>query len=978
MSNRNSVVEMPELLIILKPFMVGFFLAEVWVLMFGIGSLYSKKASELDVCLLIISITAILALCCYYCHLRNIFNTTRKIINSHRIDLFASLILGILFNSLIYKSTESYHSFIFVKIHSFTPIILTLLLIVIFSPILQNLRAKKHTEIQNKFFLSDIEIRKKDNDFLEMDKLASDFAESVMQSSDVFGVDGPWGTGKTSFINLAEAIWARNSNFLVCRFEPLRFASEPDLPARLIKELTSTIQKSVYAPEFKLVADRYSKLFKGKAEFSFLGIKLSLEQSPETVDELLYDIDEALKRINRRVIIVIDDLDRLDAKIVNNILFATKRTLNLTQATYVLCYDTEILAGLQEDNNRAREFLEKFVTIKFSLFSETSKICDFLRGEWKKHVFQEGSTPSDAMHQLSRIFDELANILESSKAAYYIPMLGNMRKVKRFINAIRLMQIERSDFGRTDFNRRDLINLILLHLNYPGIFRQIYAEETGGNIGSFSLKRDDSNRKYTNSEDFKNILSNSKDNSANFLLKELFCIENITWNEYSYDHNHYEPNELDYASRACFNSGNHRNLQSYLKFIVRVITPEPYMTLMLYKDSLNKIRKNISISSILNSEEFNITDWEYAHERLWIEILNQSYELSEEIVNQAIDTLINFLPKYPSVNTDGRALRNILIYTLIQLLDRASWGSETKRRDATSVLEIAWRIFGEKQYTNNGLLSRLVSNERGALGWFDLLLFRLQCSADRQGQIHNLTTALIRHQNPHSETTGRIDTITIYEMREISQNIFSKFKMNYIDKDINFFDEVNIIPDEKFLGNYKTLEDSNPVLESNKTEESLAKKILIKRSSLKSFVIYQLSNSLPPNGSGVGCGFYDEQGAGDNKGIAKAMNDYLFDFCFNPLIDSKNSFHFIDYCLRNLHLPFETGGLSPLVSESSLSEGLDTLSMRKFWKQHNTLIKAVAQSELGREVYTSNYAVKYVDVLENVFSTLDDIAMKVN
>ena len=130
----------------------------------------------------------------------------------------------------------------------------------------------------------------------------------------------------------------------------------------------------IFAPEFRPAASRYSQLIKGKADVSFLGFKLSLEPSQETVDELLDDIDEVLRRIDRRVIIVIDDLDRPDAKTTNNVLFATRRTFKLSQATYVLCYDTEVLAGNKEEGSRAREFLEKFVTVKLSLFVDSSSL----------------------------------------------------------------------------------------------------------------------------------------------------------------------------------------------------------------------------------------------------------------------------------------------------------------------------------------------------------------------------------------------------------------------------------------------------------------------------------------------------------------------------------------------------------------------------------------------------------------------------
>jgi hypothetical protein len=974
MSKKTSVVKMPELVVILKPLVIGFLLTEVWTVAFGIGSLYAPQITGLSPCICLMVIAALFMLCIYYCYLRDGVATTKKIIKSFRIDLLATLCLGIWLHSYVYPAMEEFHLGLFIIFFSWAPLILLMLLVVILSPILQHWRAKKYTNIQKSYFLSDVEIKNDVDDFLSMNEQAIKFAESVMQSADIFGLDGPWGTGKTSFINLAEAAWSNNSKFLVCRFEPLRFASEPNLADRLIKELTSTIQKSVYAPEFRLAADKYSRLIKGKAELSFFGFKLSFEPSPETVDDLLDDIDEALKRINRRVIIVIDDLDRLDAKTINNILFATKRTLNLTQATYVLCYDTEVLTGTQEENSKAREFLEKFVTIKFSLFSDTSKICDFFRGKWKDHAFQDGSTPSDAIQQLSSIFDELANILESDKAAHYLPLIGNMRKAKRLINTIRLMQIEQTNLGRTDFNKHDLINLIFLHLNYPGLFRQIYAEETGDNIGSFSIKRDSDNKNYINSCDFSKILeAQSKDISAVFLLKQLFDVNTLVWDSFS------DPGESDFASRACFNNGSHRNLQAYLKLIVRVVTPEPQATLILYKEALNKIQTGASIISILNDSDFTSDNWEYAHERLWIEILNQSYNLPASIVDQAIDTLITYLPNYPSVKIDNRGLRHILIYTLIQLLDRAGWGSESRRRDSASVLEIAWRIFGENEYNGRGLLSRLVTDERGALGWFDLLLFRLQCSTDRQGQIHNLSTALIRHQDPNAETSGRVDKLTINEMRLISQKIFLLFKSTYIEPRRNFIVDVDKHCDDVFLGRfiYEIKSTDSKKLESIEIPAELAKQILIKRSIVKSFVIYQLSNSLPPTGSGIGCGYYDEDGLDDNKGIANAMNDYIFNVCFNPTIDEKNAFHFFNHCLAHLKTPFDTGVEGLVASQSSLAEGLDSVVMGSFWQQHNDIIRQVVQSDPSREVHTSNYSVKYEEVMESVFSTLDDMAKSV-
>ena len=71
--------------------------------------------------------------------------------------------------------------------------------------------------------------------------------------------------------------------------------------------------------------------------------------------------------------------------------------------------------------------------------------------------------------------------------------------------------------------------------------------------------------------------------------------------------------------------------------------------------------------------------------------------------------------------------------------------------------------------------------------------------------------------------------------------------------------------------------------------------------------MYQLSNRHPPTGSGVGCGFYDEIGTADDGGIAKLMNEYAFEVCFNPNTQADNILYFLDHCLSHLSSSFFSG-----------------------------------------------------------------------
>lgn len=978
MTPKNPAMKMPEFLVFARSLATGFLGAEIWRTAFYLGANFASTLN--GVCLYVQSIVVLAGtlLCLTYALKRGALFSAARIGRSFRIDLLLAIGIGIWANELASPWLSNAHAALKSLDPNWAPAVLLLLCAVLLSPLVQRYWPKRKRAPLQLYFMADEEIECKRDDLLGNESQAKSFAETVLASGAhpglVFGIDGPWGVGKTSFINLAERYWeSAEDRVIVCRFEPLRYASEPDLADRIIRDLSAAIQKKVFAPEFRPAASRYSRLIKGKADISFMGFKLSLEPSQETVDELLENIDDVLRRIDRRVIIVIDDLDRLDAKTTNNVLFATRRTFKLSQATYVLCYDTEVLAGGNEEGSRAREFLEKFVTVKLSLFVDSSSIRDFLRRDWQRAESQLGSIPSDTMVKLGALLSELADILDGDLAANYLPLLGDLRKVKRFVNAMLIMQIERSNLGRTDFDKRDLINLMLLHLNFPGLFRRIYAEETEGRSGTFSVRRDFGEQGFKNSEAFSKLVKEQLKPEV-FLLKQLFDV-GILEIEGS---NHLEESVL--RSRACFNHGDLRNLEGYLKLIVRFATPEPQETFTLYQGAVERVMKGTLIVSVLRSPEFELERGEHAHDQFWRVLVNQSHDFTSAVAQDAIDTLVDYLPCYSLIENDDRGLRQRSIYSLLRILDRAGWGRTEGRRlpnNPENIIEIAWRIFGEHSHQGKGLLNRLATQNRGVIGWNDLMLFRLQCSADRGGQLYNLHSALILHQDRSAATTGLSSDLAMMGMRRISQEVFALFKQTYINSRRNFLTEVNYAPVEDFLGKVSSqlAHQASRDGQSESDNALLIQRVSLARSVVKSFVMYQLINKFPANGSGVGCGFYDESGTGDDGGIARLMNEYIFDVCFNPDIHEDNVLHFLDYCLSRLSTSFlsdrdEDGYFA---SKSELLKGLDPNEMRKYWSRHRELILRRAKLNGDRQVITSNYIASYKEDLVGVFDVLDEL-----
>lgn len=975
MSATKPTMRMPELRVFAKPLVIGFIAAEVWRIAFYLGSNFAPTLSDVGPWVTFSGLLFISILCLLYAYKRGAFAAAARMGQSRRFDLLVAIGVGIWTNTLSAPWLDKPHDVLKNADPYWAPAILVLLCIMLLSSLVRYYWPRPKKTVPQQYFIADEEIGAKKDDLLESESLAKSFAETVLDSGAhpglIFGVEGPWGVGKTSFINLAENYWEKaNDRVIVCRFEPLRYASEPDLADRLIRDLSGEIQNKVFAPEFRPAASRYSKLIKGKADVSFLGFKLSLEPSQETVDELLDDINEVLKRIGRRVIVVIDDLDRLDVETVNNVLFATRQTFKLSQATYVLCYDTEVLAGSKEEGLRAREFLEKFVTVKMSLFVDSSSIRDFLRRDWQKAENHHGLIPSDTMVKLGAVLSELADILDGELAAKYLPLVGDMRKVKRFVNAMLLMQIEKSELGRTDFNKRDLINLMLLHLYYPGLFRRIYAEETQGRTGVFSVRREWGDDCFKNSSEFSDLLKKHPE-TAEFLLKQLFDVKELQLSASSL------VDEAVLASRACFNYESFRNLENYLKLIVRFAKPEPQETFVLYQQAVERVRNGTPIAKVLTSPDFLLERGEHAHDQFWRVLVNQSSSLTQTVADDAIGTLIDYLPHYSSIQSFDRGLRQRSIYSLLLLLDRAGWdwgrglGSHPENT-LENRIEIARRVLGEGAYDKASLIRCLVSDDRGALGWNDLMLFRLHCSADRGGQLYNLQSGLILHIDKNAKTDGLVSDLALMGMRELSQEVFALFKRDYIEPQHNFFSEVEKTPDNAFLAGGQA--SSREKLK--KSEISLAQRISMTRSDIKTFVIYQLSNCLRPHGSGVGCGFYDERGDACGGGIAKLMNEYVFEVCFNPDFDEDNILHFLDYCLSNLvHSYFVgEGNRGYIATKTGLVGGLDPKAMGRYWSLYRDLIRRWEPQNQERHIITSNYTASYREDLEEVFDVLDDLA----
>lgn len=985
--------------VLIRPAIVGLLCAEAFyfskVIADKIAKFINDNAYEQQASVLFFVI-AFLVL--FYLIYRGFFKKLWMIIKSFRFDLAILFIAGICISVSFGGLGSAYYSTLMSYISIWqTLIVISFPLIVVCSLILRKIQLFLFKKVEKPpFFISDVELKSKQDDSLGLSQQAERFAERVFNqgASDslVFGIEAPWGIGKSSFVNFCIEYWESkyNNQIIIYDFKPLIYENRKNLLEKFIDGLIRVIQKDSFVPEIKPLFSKYSRFIKdNKGMFSFHGFEIGRLMDNYSIDEVLGDMKTVVSIINKKIIIVVDDLDRLHFSEIQDVLFAVKKAFTLPNISYVLCYDSDNINALERerpDPEKVTEFLEKFVNVKVGIYLDSQVLSSYVSKLFSELRNQSLQLDPKFVKFIEQLVKSLLALYKSNDYHLYLPFLGDIRKIKRFINILFLLEVDKIDIENSDFVMLDIINLILIYINYPNVFRKIYDTETGGKRCFFSLvipideeypkeangsSRLGGDNPYKNSKQYTEYIATlSRDQQ--FLLDKVFNVSK-----------RFENPKIDSVSEeikksyACFNGNGGwtggRNLEEYLNLIVRMAKPQKHQQYRFYLNCRDRILGGETVDSILSQEEFLPSKGESSHEQFWRVITNSQSEFDSSSATKLITYLLQNLPEYSLFTNSaaGVGLRDDLALFLVIMMDRIGWNDENgrhQRNTVENVAEIAEWIFGENRHVGCGVLETLGKEDRGVLGFYDLLRFRLFCSADRGGDMFNLQLALSKHGDSQAPTEGSIQVIATEEMREISQKTFQIFEAEYINKNKNFFDAVDALSLSDLAGQYNRfvlskitsgeIQDSDKAIEEQKT-------------LIKAFSIYQLGNTMM--GHGVGCGYYDPTGKEDKQGINAKINDYLFNVCFDPA-NTNNYEHFLDYLFINFANAYSFDEKQKYVP--SVNEFIKVIKkdrLLEYWNANGAVIKALNLTDKGKKVVTINYTASYKADLALLYQVLDDL-----
>ncbi len=187
---------------------------------------------------------------------------------------------------------------------------------------------------------------------------------NVMENGDssfTVSLVGPWGSGKSTILKCAKKKLFREDKkektpIIIDDFEPWLY----DDSETMAKEFSTLLfSKLGYRFSSRRIRD-FAKQFLGTvSEIEPFGLLkyLPIKENEANPTEIINDY---LTGHNKKLIIIIDNLERCKTELIIDFLKMIKRGLNFKNALYILSYDSEIMNEILGNNRINKRYLEKF------------------------------------------------------------------------------------------------------------------------------------------------------------------------------------------------------------------------------------------------------------------------------------------------------------------------------------------------------------------------------------------------------------------------------------------------------------------------------------------------------------------------------------------------------------------------------------------------------------------------------------------
>lgn len=190
----------------------------------------------------------------------------------------------------------------------------------------------------------------------------------------VVGIEGAWGAGKVEFTGLVLKALDEIGGATVLPFNPWSVAEQRELMSEFVAALAAALtpgdtavapqQALSYAARLRETAARSLRLSAQKPET----LRVAYDRERDTPHEARGPIHDKLANLPGRLVVVMDDVDRIDEHQTRIVMKLVKIAASLPNLVFLLSYDRKrVAACLQEDDRPGDDALKSLVHISFTL-----------------------------------------------------------------------------------------------------------------------------------------------------------------------------------------------------------------------------------------------------------------------------------------------------------------------------------------------------------------------------------------------------------------------------------------------------------------------------------------------------------------------------------------------------------------------------------------------------------------------------------
>ncbi|MFF0529547.1 P-loop NTPase fold protein [Nocardia amikacinitolerans] len=330
---------------------------------------------------------------------------------------------------------------------------------------------------------TDSPISRPEEDRLDRAEFAEHVARRIEAASGgpsvVFGLAGPWGGGKSSVLNMIQAgIEANDSVWKVQRFTPWAAFDQ----TTLVTEFYATISSAIPAKAKDKAKKAFASLLSIGAEGAALiptagGVASEVFKSAaryledvKPFDEQFRELSNQLRQAEARILVIVDDLDRLDADELLAVLKAVRLLGSFPGIHYLLSYDQSTISDVLSrtavangNKQRALDYLEKIVQYPFAIpplqaVHRDREIEELLSTIAERNGIDISSTPG----RTSLVWNFLNRIPDSE--------LVTLRAIHRFISQF---DVVLTSIGPNEVHFLDLLLLTFLRVEFPDLYESL-------------------------------------------------------------------------------------------------------------------------------------------------------------------------------------------------------------------------------------------------------------------------------------------------------------------------------------------------------------------------------------------------------------------------------------------------------------------------------------------------------------------------